>query len=61
MLETMAGCAWLKNPAALASLFQCASCVAGGHPGACNPSDVSASFGMWYFSSAGLYLVGINP
>lgn len=42
MLETRVGSAWLKNAAALASLFHHASGVAGGHPGACNPSDVSA-------------------
>lgn len=61
MFETRVGSAWLKNAAGLASLFHHAPGLAGGHPGACNPSDVSASLSLWYFSSAGLRLVGINP
>lgn len=61
MFETRVGSAWFKNAAAVASPFHNAPGLAGGHPGACNPSDVFASLGLWYFSSAGLCLVGFNP
>lgn len=40
---------------------RCIFDFSGGRPGACYPSDVSASLDSWYFSFAGFCLVGINP